>query len=112
MIFAADNAQFGQPEIKLARCRLLAAPAAFAACGCGKAKAMDLCSTGRTMNAREAEQNGLVARIYPLENCSPKPAAAQTIAGYSLPVVMMIKESVNRAYESSLEEGLSKSAER
>jgi enoyl-CoA hydratase len=106
MIFAADTARFGQPEIKLGILpgaggtqRL---PRAV-----GKAKAMDLCLTARMMDAQEAERAGLVARIVPADKLLDEAvAAAQTIAGYSLPVVMMIKESVNRAFESSLAEGL------
>ena len=106
MIFAADTAKFGQPEIKLGVLpgaggtqRL---PRAI-----GKAKAMDMCLTSRFMDAQEAERSGLVARIVPAEKLLEETlAAAQTIAGYSLPVVMMIKESVNRAYESALQEGL------
>ncbi len=106
MIFAADTARFGQPEVKLGILpgaggtqRL---PRAV-----GKAKAMDLCLTGRMMNAEEAERAGLVARIIPADQLLPETlAAARTIAGYSLPVVMMIKEAVNRAFESSLSEGL------
>jgi enoyl-CoA hydratase len=106
MIFAADTAKFGQPEIKLGTLpgaggtqRL---PRAI-----GKAKAMDMCLTGRVMDAQEAEQSGLVARIYPAEQMLDETLkAAQTIAGFSLPVVMMIKEAVNRAHESSLAEGL------
>ena len=67
---------------------------------------MDLCLTARMMDAAEAEKSGLVARVIPAEQLLDETLkAAQTIAGYSLPVVMMIKESVNRA-ESSLNEGL------
>ena len=106
LIFAADNAQFGQPEVKLGTLpgaggtqRL---PRAI-----GKAKAMDLCLTGRFMDAAEAEKSGLVARIYPAGQLLEETLkTAQTIAGFSLPVIMMIKESVNRAFESSLNEGL------
>ncbi|MDD2662597.1 MAG: enoyl-CoA hydratase [Dechloromonas sp.] len=106
MIYAADTAKFGQPEIKLGTLpgaggtqRL---PRAV-----GKAKAMDLCLTGRFMDAAEAEQSGLVARVIPADRLLDETLkAAQTIAGYSLPVAMMIKESINRAYESSLNEGL------
>ena len=106
MIFAADSARFGQPEIKLGTLpgaggtqRL---PRAV-----GKAKAMDLCLTGRMMDAAEAEKAGLVARVVPAEQLLDVTMdAARAIAGYSLPVVMMIKESVNRAYESALQEGL------
>lgn len=106
MIYAAESAKFGQPEIKLGTLpgaggtqRL---PRAV-----GKAKAMDLCLTGRLMDAVEAEKCGLVARIFPNDKLLEETlAAAQTIAAYSLPVVMMVKEAVNRAYESSLAEGL------
>jgi len=68
---------------------------------------MDLCLTGRMMDAAEAEKSGLVARVVPAEQLLDVTMdAARAIAGYSLPVVMMIKESVNRAFESSLNEGL------
>ena len=105
-IIAAENARFGQPEIKLGVMpgaggtqRL---PRAI-----GKAKAMEMCLTGRLMDAIEAEKSGLVARIVPAEKLLDEAlATAQAIAGYSLPVAMMIKEAVNRTYESSLAEGL------
>jgi len=106
MIFAADTARFGQPEIKLGTLpgaggtqRL---PRAI-----GKAKAMDLCLTARLMDAVEAERSGLVARVIAADQLLEETMkAAQIISGYSLPVVMMIKESINRAFESSLNEGL------
>lgn len=106
MIYAADSAKFGQPEVKLGILpgaggtqRL---PRAV-----GKAKAMDLCLTARFMDAAEAERCGLVARIFPADKLLEETlVAAETIAGFSLPVIMMIKESVNRAFESSLAEGL------
>ncbi|MBI5901136.1 MAG: enoyl-CoA hydratase [Rhodocyclales bacterium] len=106
MIYAADTARFGQPEIKLGILpgaggtqRL---PRAI-----GKAKAMDMCLTSRFMDAAEAERSGLVARIFPADKLLEEALAAATqIACFSLPVVMMIKESVNRAYESALQEGL------
>jgi enoyl-CoA hydratase len=106
MIYAADSAKFGQPEIKLGVIpgsggtqRL---PRAV-----GKAKAMDMCLTSRFMDAAEAERIGLVARIFAADKLLEETmAAAAAIAGYSLPVVMMIKESVNRSYESGLQEGL------
>ena len=106
MIIAADTAKFGQPEIKLGVLpgaggtqRL---PRAI-----GKAKAMDMCLTARMMNAEEAERSGLVARVVPADKLLDEAmAVATTISGFSLPVVMMIKESVNRAFESSLNEGL------
>ena len=106
MIFAADTAKFGQPEVRIGILpgaggtqRL---PRAV-----GKAKAMDLCLTARMMDALEAEKAGLVARVIAADQLLDETMkAAQAIAGYSLPVVMMIKESVNRAFESSLNEGL------
>ncbi|MBL8485724.1 MAG: enoyl-CoA hydratase [Rhodocyclaceae bacterium] len=106
MIFAADTARFGQPEIKLGILpgaggtqRL---PRAV-----GKAKAMDMCLTSRFIDAAEAERCGLVARVVPADKLLEEAlAAAETIAGFPQPVVMMIKESVNRAFESSLQEGL------
>jgi enoyl-CoA hydratase len=106
MIYAADTAKFGQPEIKLGILpgaggtqRL---PRAV-----GKAKAMDMCLTARFIDAQEAERAGLVARIVPADKLLEETlAAAAAIADFSLPVVMMIKESVNRAYESALQEGL------
>jgi enoyl-CoA hydratase len=106
MIFAADTAKFGQPEIKLGTLpgaggtqRL---PRAI-----GKAKAMDMCLTGRMMDAQEAERSGLVARVIPADQLMDETLkAAQNIANFSLPVVMMIKESINRSFESSLNEGL------
>lgn len=106
MIYAADTAKFGQPEVKLGILpgaggtqRL---PRAV-----GKAKAMDLCLSARMMDAEEAERCGLVARIIPAAKLMEETlAAATTIANFSLPTLMMIKESVNRAWESSLHEGL------
>ncbi|QDF95915.1 enoyl-CoA hydratase [Azoarcus sp. DD4] len=106
IIIAADTARFGQPEVKLGILpgaggtqRL---PRAV-----GKAKAMDMCLTARFMDAAEAERAGLVSRVVPADKLLDETlAAAETIAGFSLPVVMMIKESVNRAFESSLNEGL------
>jgi hypothetical protein len=100
IIIAADTAKFGQPEIKLGILpgaggtqRL---PRAV-----GKAKAMDMCLTARMMDAAEAERAGLVSRVVPADKLLEETlAAAETIAGFSLPVVMMIKESVNRAFES------------
>jgi enoyl-CoA hydratase len=100
IIIAADTAKFGQPEIKLGILpgaggtqRL---PRAV-----GKAKAMDLCLTARMMDAAEAERAGLVSRVVPADKLLEEAlAAAETIAGFSLPVIMMVKECVNRAYES------------
>lgn len=105
-IIAADNAKFGQPEIKLGIIpgaggtqRL---PRAI-----GKSKAMDMVLTGRMMNAEEAERSGLVSRIVAAEKLLEEAKdAATVIASMSLPSVMMAKEAVNRAYESGLHEGL------
>jgi len=105
-IIAADSARFGQPEIKLGIIpgaggtqRL---PRAV-----GKAKAMDLVLTGRMMDAAEAERAGLVSRVVPAANLLDEALAAATqISEYSLPSVMAAKESINRAYESALAEGV------
>ncbi|MDB5805455.1 MAG: enoyl-CoA hydratase [Betaproteobacteria bacterium] len=106
IMIAADNAKFGQPEIKLGIIpgaggtqRL---PRAV-----GKAKAMDLALTGRMMDAAEAERAGLVSRIVPADKLLEEAvAAAQAIAEFSLPSVMAAKEAISRAYESPLSEGL------
>ena len=106
IIFAAESARFGQPEIKLGIIpgaggtqRL---PRAV-----GKAKAMDLVLTGRMMDAAEAERAGLVSRVVPAERLMDEAlAAAERIAEFSLPSVMMAKESINRAYEAPLAEGI------
>ena len=105
-IIAADNARFGQPEIKLGIIpgaggtqRL---PRAV-----GKAKAMDLALTGRMMDATEAERAGLVSRVVPLEKLMEEAlGAALMICDYSQIATMAAKESVNRAFESSLNEGV------
>jgi enoyl-CoA hydratase len=105
-IICADTAKFGQPEIKLGIIpgaggtqRL---PRAIS-----KAKAMDLCLTGRLMDAAEAERAGLVSRVVPAERCLDEAMEAATIiAAYSNPSVMMAKESINRAFEGSLSEGM------
>ena len=105
-IIAAENAKFGQPEIKLGTIpgaggtqRL---PRAVS-----KSKAMDLCLTARMMDAAEAERAGLVSRVVSLDKLFDEALAAATvIASMSLPSVMMIKESINRAYEVTLSEGV------
>ena len=105
-IIAADNARFGQPEIKLGIIpgagvtqRL---PRAV-----GKAKAMDMALTGRMMDAGEAERAGLVSRVVPLDKLMDEAlAAALLISDYSQVAVMAAKESVNRAFESSLSDGI------
>ena len=106
LVIAAESAKFGQPEINLGILpgsggtqRL---PRAV-----GKAKAMDLCLTARMMDAQEAERAGLVSRVVPSDKLQAEAmSVAEKIASYSLPVVMMIKEAVNRAYESGLSEGV------
>ena len=105
-IIAADTAKFGQPEIKLGILpgaggtqRL---PRAIS-----KSKAMDMCLTARMMDATEAERAGLVSRVVAVDKLMEEVlAVAKTISEMSLPVVMMIKESVNAAYETSLSEGV------
>ncbi len=106
MIFAADTAKFGQPEIKLG-----VIPGAGGTQrlprAVSKAKAMDLCLTARMMDAAEAERAGLVSRVIPAADLLAEAiAAATTISEYSLPAVMMAKEAVNRAYETTLAEGV------
>ena len=106
IVIAAESAKFALPEVKLAMLpgaggtqRL---PRAI-----GKAKAMDLCLSARVLDAAEADRYGLVSRVVPDEQLLPTTLAlAAQIAGYSLPALMAIKESVNRAYESPLSEGI------
>jgi enoyl-CoA hydratase len=106
IVIAADNAKFGQPEVNLGVMPGAGGTQRLARFT-SKAKAMDLCLTARMMDAPEAERAGLVSRVVPLDKLMEEAlAVAAKIAGYSLPVVMMIKESVNRAYESSLSEGV------
>ncbi|GIZ13754.1 enoyl-CoA hydratase [Pseudomonas sp. NCCP-436] len=105
-IFAADNARFGQPEINLGVLPGIGGSQRLTR-AVGKAKAMDMCLTGRQMHAEEAERAGLVSRIIPTDKLLEETlAAAQVIAAKSLPSVLMNKECVNRAFESSLREGL------
>ncbi|MBE2260876.1 MAG: enoyl-CoA hydratase [Candidatus Accumulibacter sp.] len=106
IILAADSAQFGQPEVRLGILpgaggtqRL---PRAIS-----KAKAMEMCLASRNIDAVEAERAGLVSRVVPADKLLEEAMSTATrIAGFSLPVVMMIKECINRSYESSLGEGL------
>jgi enoyl-CoA hydratase len=106
IIIAADTAKFGQPEIKLGVMPGAGGTQRLARF-VGKSKAMDLCLTGRMMDAAEAERAGLVSRVVPAaELVAEAIKAAETIAAMSLPVVMMTKESINRAYETSLAEGI------
>jgi enoyl-CoA hydratase len=105
-IIAADNAKFGQPEIKLGVIPGIGGTQRLTR-AVGKAKAMDLCLTGRMMDAAEAERAGLVARVVPLgELMDTALAAAETIAELSRPAVMLAKESINRAFELPLAEGI------
>ena len=106
IIIAADTAKFGQPEITLGIMpgiggtqRLIRAV--------GKAKAMDLCLKGRMMGAEEAERSGLVAKIVPVSELAMEAEKVATkIASMSLPAAMMTKETINRAYEMTLSEGI------
>jgi enoyl-CoA hydratase len=105
-IIAADTAKFGQPEIKLG-----VMPGAGGTQRLtrfvGKAKAMEMCLTGRMMDATEAERSGLVSRVVPAADLiADAMKTAEAIAGMSLPITMMTKESVNRSYETTLAEGI------
>ena len=105
-ILAADNAKFGQPEINLGVLPGMGGTQRLTR-AVGKAKAMELCLTGRLMGAEEAERAGLVARIVPqAELVEEALKVAATIASKSVPVSMMVKESVNRAFEVTLSEGV------
>lgn len=105
IVIASETAKFGQPEVRVGITpgaggtqRLTRA--------IGKAKAMDLCLTGRLMDAAEAERSGLVSRIVPADELIPKALEmAEQIAAFSQPVTMMIKECVNRSFETTLSEG-------
>jgi enoyl-CoA hydratase len=106
IIICADNAKFGQPEINLGVMPGAGGTQRMTR-AIGKAKAMDLCLTGRMMDAEEAEKSGLVSRVVPLAELMPTAMkAAATIASKSRPITAMTKETVNRAFESSLAEGL------
>jgi enoyl-CoA hydratase len=106
IIIAADTAKFGQPEIKLGVMpgaggtqRLIRQV--------GKAKAMEMCLTGRMMDAAEAERVGLASRVVPAASLVEDAVkTAESIASMSLPIAMMTKESINRAYETTLAEGI------
>jgi enoyl-CoA hydratase len=106
LIIAADTAKFGQPEIKLGIIPGIGGTQRLTR-AVGKAKAMDLCLTGRMMDAAEAERAGLVARVVPAPNLMDEAMkVAETIAAMSLPVLMVAKEAVNRAFETTLAEGI------
>ncbi|EKF44342.1 enoyl-CoA hydratase [Nitratireductor indicus C115] len=105
-IIAAENAKFGQPEITLGIIPGMGGSQRLTRF-VGKSKAMDMCLTGRMMDAAEAERSGLVSRVVPPgELIEEALKAATTIAEFSLPAVMMAKEAVNRSYETTLTEGL------
>jgi enoyl-CoA hydratase len=105
-IIAADTAKFGQPEITLGVMPGIGGTQRLTRF-VGKSKAMEMCLTGRTMDAAEAERSGLVSRVVPAaELMAEALKAAQKIAEQSLPIVMMTKETVNRAYETTLAEGI------
>jgi enoyl-CoA hydratase len=105
-IIAADTAKFGQPEILLGVIPGSGGTQRLTRF-VGKAKAMDMILTGRTMDAAEAERSGLVSRVVPADKLLDEALAmAARIAGMSRPAVMIAKEAVNRAYETSLAEGV------
>ncbi|MFB7377150.1 enoyl-CoA hydratase [Kitasatospora purpeofusca] len=106
VLIAADTAKFGQPEIKLGVIPGIGGSQRLTR-AIGKAKAMELCLTGRTMDAEEAERAGLVSRIVPADRLLDEAlATAATIAAMSAPAAIMMKESVNRALETTLAEGV------
>jgi enoyl-CoA hydratase len=105
-IIAADSAKFGQPEITLGVMPGMGGSQRLTRF-VGKAKAMDMVLTGRMMDAAEAERSGLVSRVVPAADLVGEAVqAAQKIADFSLPAVIMAKEAVNRSYEMTLAEGL------
>jgi len=105
LIIAADNAKFGQPEIKLGVIPGIGGTQRLTR-AVGKAKAMDMILTGRMMDAAEAERSGLVARVVPAASLMDEAMkVADTIATMSLPSVLAGKEAVNTAFETSLAEG-------
>jgi len=106
LIIAADTAKFGQPEITIGTIPGMGGTQRLPR-AVGKSKAMDWCLTGRMIDAAEAERSGLVSRVVAADKLFDEALAVATkIASYSLPTVIMIKEAINRAYESSLAEGM------
>ena len=106
IIIAADTAKFGQPEITLGTIPGIGGTQRLTG-AIGKSKAMDLCLTGRTMDAAEAERSGLVSRVVPADKLMGEAlAAAEKIASMSRPAAEMAKSAVNRAFETPLAEGL------
>ncbi|HUO97921.1 MAG TPA: enoyl-CoA hydratase [Rhizomicrobium sp.] len=105
-IIAADTAKFGQPEITLGVIPGMGGSQRLTRL-VGKSKAMDMCLSGRTMDAAEAERAGLASRVVPAADLMAEAMkTAARIAEYSLPVLLMAKEAVNRSYETTLAEGL------
>jgi enoyl-CoA hydratase len=105
-IIAADNARFGQPEIKLGVMPGIGGTQRLTRF-IGKSKAMEMCLTGRMMDAAEAERSGLVSRVVPVADLLTEALkAADTIAEMSMPIAMMTKETINRSYETTLSEGV------
>src|ERR1700756_4290389 len=107
IIIAADTAKFGQPEITLGTIPGIGGTQRLTR-AVGKSKAMDLCLTGRMMDAAEAERSGLVSRVVPADRLMDEVMeAAEKIASMSRPAAAMAKEAVNRAFETTLSEGMS-----
>jgi enoyl-CoA hydratase len=105
-IIAADTAKFGQPEINLGVMPGIGGTQRLTRF-VGKSKAMEMCLTGRNMDAAEAERSGLVSRVVPAaELMAEAMKAAQAMTEKSVPIVMMTKETINRAYETTLAEGI------
>ncbi|HEX3808335.1 MAG TPA: enoyl-CoA hydratase [Rhizomicrobium sp.] len=105
-IIAADTAKFGQPEINLGVMPGIGGTQRLTRF-VGKSKAMDMCLTGRNMDAAEAERSGLVSRVVPAADLLAETMKAATmIAEKSVPIAMMTKETINRAYETTLAEGV------
>jgi enoyl-CoA hydratase len=106
IIIAADTAKFGQPEITLGTIPGIGGTQRLTR-AVGKSKAMDLCLTGRMMDAAEAERSGLVSRVVPADKLMDEVmAAAERIAAMSQPAAAMAKEAINRAFETPLADGL------
>jgi len=106
IVIAADNARFGQPEIKLGVLPGLGGTQRLPRIA-GKAKAMDLCLTARMMDAEEAERSGVASRVVPLDRLLDEAMeAAAVIASMSRPAVLMVKEAIDQAYETNLQSGL------
>ena len=105
-IIAADNAKFGLPEITLGTIPGIGGTQRLTRL-VGKSKAMEMCLTGRMMDAEEAERSGLVSRVVPAGDLFEETLnTAEAVARLSRPAILMAKEAVNRAYETSLSEGV------